>query len=100
MKLVKSFPVENTVGKGEIAHYEQFLLFPQCFQETCTHKKKELEMERVNSLTSILIFQVHGIELKLNLNLIMVYPIRSCVNFKFTKSRKKKNPRNVLGPVW
>ena len=26
-------PVENTVGKGEIAHYEQFLLFPQCFQK-------------------------------------------------------------------
>ena len=25
----KSF--ENTVGKGEIACYEQFLLFPQCF---------------------------------------------------------------------
>ena len=23
--------VENTVGKGEIAHYEQFLLFAQCF---------------------------------------------------------------------
>ena len=22
---------ENTVGKGEIARYEQFLLFPQCF---------------------------------------------------------------------
>ena len=28
--------VENTVGKGEIAHYEQFLLFPQCFHYTCT----------------------------------------------------------------
>ena len=28
--------VENTLGKGEIAHYEQFLLFPQCFQKTCT----------------------------------------------------------------
>ena len=28
--------VENTVGKGEIARYEQFLLFPQCFQNTCT----------------------------------------------------------------
>ena len=28
--------VENTEGKGEIAHYEQFLLFPQCFQKTCT----------------------------------------------------------------
>ena len=23
-----SIQVENTVGKGEIAHYEQFLLFP------------------------------------------------------------------------
>ena len=28
--------VENTVGKGEIARYEQFLLFPQCFQKTWT----------------------------------------------------------------
>ena len=25
--------VENTVGKGEIARYEQFLLLPQCFQK-------------------------------------------------------------------
>ena len=28
--------VENTVRKGEIAHKEQFLLFPHCFQNTCT----------------------------------------------------------------
>ena len=28
--------VENTVGKGEIARYEQFLLFPQCFENACT----------------------------------------------------------------
>ena len=27
--------VENTVVKGEIARYEQFLLFPQCFQKAC-----------------------------------------------------------------
>ena len=27
--------VENTVGKGEIARYEQFHLFPWCFQKTC-----------------------------------------------------------------
>ena len=27
--------IENTVGKGEIARYEQFLLFPQCFQKAC-----------------------------------------------------------------
>ena len=28
--------VENTVGKGEIARYEHFFLFLQCFQKTCT----------------------------------------------------------------
>ena len=27
--------IENTVGKGEIARYEQFLLFPQCFLKAC-----------------------------------------------------------------
>ena len=27
--------VENSVGKGEIARYGQFLLFPQCFQKAC-----------------------------------------------------------------
>ena len=27
--------LENTVGKGEIARHEQFLLFPQCFQKAC-----------------------------------------------------------------
>ena len=36
-KLEESYPkqVENTVGKGEIARYEQFLLFPHCFQKAC-----------------------------------------------------------------
>ena len=33
---ISSERAENTVGKGEIARYEQFLLFPQCFQKTCT----------------------------------------------------------------
>ena len=28
--------VENTVGKGEIIHSMQFLLFPPSFQKTCT----------------------------------------------------------------
>ena len=27
--------VESTVGRGEIARHEQFLLFPQCFQKAC-----------------------------------------------------------------
>ena len=31
--------VENTVGKGEISRYEQFLLSPQYFQKTCTSDK-------------------------------------------------------------
>ena len=26
---------ENTVGKGEIARYEEFLLYQQCFQKDC-----------------------------------------------------------------
>ena len=33
--MAESYQVENTVGKGEIARYEQFLLFPQCFQKAC-----------------------------------------------------------------
>ena len=34
----RKFPkrLENTMVKGEIARYEQFLLFSQCFQKTCT----------------------------------------------------------------
>ena len=38
MKMVKEFYkwVENTVGKGEIARYEQFLLFLEYFLKTCT----------------------------------------------------------------
>ena len=31
-----SILIENTVEKGEIARYQQFLLFPQCFQMTNT----------------------------------------------------------------
>ena len=27
--------MEKSVGKGKIPHYEQFLLFPQCFQKAC-----------------------------------------------------------------
>ena len=33
--------LENSVGKGEIACYEQFLLFPQCFQKTCTADREK-----------------------------------------------------------
>ena len=30
---------KNSVGKGKIARYKQFLLFPQCFQKTSTADK-------------------------------------------------------------
>ena len=47
--------VENTVGKGEIAHYEQFLLFPQCFQKACFPgaSKGVTVWEWVNSSTEV-----------------------------------------------
>ena len=38
---VSSPRVENTVEKGEIARYEQFLRFPQCFQKTDTGDPKK-----------------------------------------------------------
>ena len=65
MKMTESSPnrVENIVGKGGIAHYEQFLLFPQCFQKTCTADmlKQRLFWERVKALA-------HNVELKTTLN--------------------------------
>ena len=41
--------IENTVGKGDIARLEQFLVFPQCFQTTCTAdtQKPGLVWERI-----------------------------------------------------
>ena len=33
MRIQLSDGVENIVGKGEIARYEQFHLFPKCFQK-------------------------------------------------------------------
>ena len=33
MRIQLSDGVENIVGKGEIARYEQFLLFPKCLQK-------------------------------------------------------------------
>ena len=50
MKMTKLFKkIENAVGKGEIAHYEQFLLYPLGFQKTCTADtlKPELFWKRV-----------------------------------------------------
>ena len=54
-KVIKT--VENTVGKGEIACYEQFLLFPQCFQKACFPgaSKGVVVWELVNSHISVVV---------------------------------------------
>ena len=54
--------VENTVGKGKIARYEQFLLFPQSFQKTCTADmyKPGLVWERVNQYFAHYSFQAES----------------------------------------
>ena len=36
--------VENTVGKGEIVRYEQFLLFPQCFQKVLSQGRQKVSL--------------------------------------------------------
>ena len=43
--------VENTERKGEIAHYEQFFLFPQCFQKLVlqTHRNQGLFRKELKS---------------------------------------------------
>ena len=54
MKMCKSYPkrVENTVGKGEIARDEQFLLSHSVFKKTCPadRSKQGLVLKRVNFL--------------------------------------------------
>ena len=41
---------ENNVAKGEIAHDEQFLLWPQCFQVYLTIKLSFMEIFQVFSI--------------------------------------------------
>ena len=48
-------PFENTVGKGEIARNEQFLLFPQCFS---THLDNFLPFSSYSKLWSANFFSL------------------------------------------
>ena len=45
--------VEDTVGKGEISRYKQFLLFPKCFLKACFQEasKGVIMWEWVNQTT-------------------------------------------------
>ena len=53
-----SKPEENTVVKREIAHYEQFLLFPHCFQKACFSGVSKGVIVWVNPLPNILWFEL------------------------------------------
>ena len=55
--------VENTVGKGGIARYEQFLLFPQCFQKACSPEasKGVIVWEWVNTVPRGLGYHLPGL---------------------------------------
>ena len=45
---------ENIVGKGEIARYKQFLLFPKCFQKLLMHQNKYLYTYNLTTLSKVL----------------------------------------------
>ena len=47
--------VENTVGKGEIARYEQLLLLPHCFQNACFPgaSKGVIVLEKTNFIARV-----------------------------------------------
>ena len=52
------------MGKGEIAHYQQFLLFPQCFQKAYFPgaSKGVLVWEWVNSLLDMPVLGFSSLE--------------------------------------
>ena len=56
-----SKPVENLVGKDEIARDEQFRLFPQCFQKTfiADTYNPGLVLERVNPKPDNILSNMH-----------------------------------------
>ena len=78
--------VENTVGKGEIACYEQFLLFPQCFQKTYTADmlKHGLVWERVKD---------KGLKMSLSHPKMDVYQLDKTIS-KDIKGRKQKQSKH------
>ena len=77
--------VENTVGKGEIARQEQFLLFPQCFHKACFPgaSKGVIVWEWVKSLIQVgLRSKLHGLKyLSLSYILAAKVPVTAVLEF-------------------
>ena len=83
--------VENSVGKGEIARYELFLLFPQCFQRLVlqTRENQGLFWERVNKLNALAHSQIHHFEIFPNLKkLQMITEMWPLEDFKIQIANK------------
>ena len=59
--------VENTVERGEIAHYEQFLLFQHCFQRPVSQSKGVIVWEWVKRITCSMILIYTGLKITSNL---------------------------------
>ena len=61
------------MGKGEITHYEQFLLFPQCFQRTCTaaHKNKGLFGKGLSRIDTVICNSLQIVSIWTRLNFII-----------------------------
>ena len=76
--------VENTVGKGEIVRYEQFLLFPQRFQKRFilqTRNTRDLFGKRLISVNDKSEMQSVG------LDLVFILLFRSKINYDKRKIR-------------
>ena len=81
-------PVENTLRKGEIACYEQFLLFPQCFQKACFPgaSKGVIVWEWVNSIKILDVTKLTTFaEDKFNVAKVMISPFDIIRNIVFRR---------------
>ena len=92
--------VDNTVGKGEIARYKQFLLFPWCFQKTIlqTCKNQGLLRKRlISSYEGIILRTPDKRELSLfqTTNFIDSSKLKEFAdnNFKFDENGRKFSTR-------
>ena len=79
MKMAESSAkwVDNTVGKGEIAHYEQFLLFSHYHQKTVTPDtwKQGLVWEKVNSTEMITSYMELPLSHKIFYKLALIFEL-------------------------
>ena len=80
-------PVENTVGKGEIARYEQFLHFPSwCFQKACFpgESKGVIVWEWVNTVDLNMLYNS------------LIHPLIANYRIPFIKNKKYQKDELTL----